>query len=256
MLEIISLPASGDAARAAGVRLLLGVADAGRVFKEVLCESGGAGLAAACLAQSRDERTQSMACALLLELGSGSPAHLAALFAALRPLLPSASPGARAGAAQVLRQCLPSLPPDSPAAAELVEPAMTLLDSLDLTVQFEGGEGPKRIKPQNLQVLPPIAPPADIASPPPSTSATAPQRGKKVGRNDKCPCGSRRKYKKCCEAGDLATGGLGENAERGGGGAGTRSRVVTSEMLRLAKDGNMRAVQRLVDDGIDVNSIT
>ena len=124
-----------------------------------------------------------------------------------------------------------------------------------VAVQFEGEEGPKRIKPQNLQVLPPLAPPADIPAPPPSTAATAAQRGKKVGRNDKCPCGSRRKYKKCCEAGDLATGGLRGTAERGGG-AGTSSRIVTLEMLHLAMDGNMRAVQRLIDDGIDVNSTT
>ena len=123
-----------------------------------------------------------------------------------------------------------------------------------MAVQFEGEEGPKRIKPQNLQVLPPLAPPADVAARPPSTAATAPQRGKKVGRNDKCPCGSRRKYKKCCEAGDLATGGSRRTAGRGGG-AGTSSRVVTLEMLHLATDGNMRAVQRLVDDGIDINSI-
>jgi preprotein translocase subunit SecA len=27
---------------------------------------------------------------------------------------------------------------------------------------------------------------------------TAPRRGKKVGRNDPCPCGSGKKYKKCC----------------------------------------------------------
>ncbi|MDE2060711.1 MAG: SEC-C domain-containing protein, partial [candidate division NC10 bacterium] len=33
-------------------------------------------------------------------------------------------------------------------------------------------------------------------------AATAPIKvvGKKIGRNDLCPCGSGRKYKKCCGA--------------------------------------------------------
>jgi preprotein translocase subunit SecA len=52
------------------------------------------------------------------------------------------------------------------------------------------------------------APPSSLASPPPSgpvanpqSSGTArsksPQKVGKVGRNDPCPCGSGRKYKKC-----------------------------------------------------------
>ncbi|MBW1707552.1 MAG: SEC-C domain-containing protein, partial [Deltaproteobacteria bacterium] len=27
------------------------------------------------------------------------------------------------------------------------------------------------------------------------------RKGKKIGRNDPCPCGSGKKYKKCCGAG-------------------------------------------------------
>jgi len=48
--------------------------------------------------------------------------------------------------------------------------------------------------------LPPLAPP-----PPememraePSRPMTARREGQKVGRNDPCPCGSGKKYKKCC----------------------------------------------------------
>jgi len=45
--------------------------------------------------------------------------------------------------------------------------------------------------------------PLDAApqSAPGPTTATAPMhgtRGPKVGRNDRCPCGSGKKYKKCC----------------------------------------------------------
>ena len=32
----------------------------------------------------------------------------------------------------------------------------------------------------------------------PATSATVRREGKKVGRNAPCPCGSGKKYKKCC----------------------------------------------------------
>jgi uncharacterized protein YecA (UPF0149 family) len=33
-----------------------------------------------------------------------------------------------------------------------------------------------------------------------AAGAAAPGRGAKVGRNDPCPCGSGKKYKKCCGA--------------------------------------------------------
>jgi len=46
----------------------------------------------------------------------------------------------------------------------------------------------------------PLAPPV-LPAPPPPTNYVAPQpfvREPKVGRNDPCPCGSNKKYKKCC----------------------------------------------------------
>ncbi len=36
------------------------------------------------------------------------------------------------------------------------------------------------------------------ARPPPAQPATAPQKSAKVGRNEACPCGSGKKYKRCC----------------------------------------------------------
>ncbi len=33
-----------------------------------------------------------------------------------------------------------------------------------------------------------------------ATPATVRRTGKKIGRNDPCPCGSGKKYKKCCGA--------------------------------------------------------
>jgi preprotein translocase subunit SecA len=49
---------------------------------------------------------------------------------------------------------------------------------------------------------PAAAPPArrPLAAPARAAGAAAPGRGAKVGRNDPCPCGSGKKYKKCCGA--------------------------------------------------------
>jgi len=40
--------------------------------------------------------------------------------------------------------------------------------------------------------------PQFLDSPAPTTTTTAPPTAPKIGRNDPCPCGSGRKYKKCC----------------------------------------------------------
>ena len=51
----------------------------------------------------------------------------------------------------------------------------------------------------------PAAAAAPVSSPAPAAAATAPQpeKQKKVGRNDPCPCGSGKKYKKCCGKGKV-----------------------------------------------------
>ena len=57
-----------------------------------------------------------------------------------------------------------------------------------LTVQLRTSEEPKR-----EQVAKPTATSADGTDAPRTV-----HKGKKVGRNDPCPCGSGKKYKKCC----------------------------------------------------------
>ena len=44
----------------------------------------------------------------------------------------------------------------------------------------------------------PVSPMAAVA---PARTAVAPRGGRKIGRNARCPCGSGRKYKRCCGAG-------------------------------------------------------
>ena len=56
------------------------------------------------------------------------------------------------------------------------------------------------------------APPADMSFSAPFKSAqrqkplTMVRKGEKVGRNDPCPCGSGKKYKKCCGSAAGAAG--------------------------------------------------
>ena len=60
---------------------------------------------------------------------------------------------------------------------------------LVLTVQIRQKEEPKR-----EQVAKPIEPAGDGSDP---ASKTVKNK-EKIGRNDLCPCGSGKKYKKCC----------------------------------------------------------
>ena len=56
-----------------------------------------------------------------------------------------------------------------------------------------GAEPPKEA-PKREQVAKPISTSSDGTVAP----ATVKRQGKKIGRNDPCPCGSGKKYKNCC----------------------------------------------------------
>src|SRR5208283_3377789 len=58
--------------------------------------------------------------------------------------------------------------------------------------EFQGGM-PKSVSPQQAVLEETQAPQQHVA-------AAAVRTGNKVGRNDPCPCGSGKKYKKCCGA--------------------------------------------------------
>ena len=65
-----------------------------------------------------------------------------------------------------------------------------------LTVKLQSNEAPER-----EQVAQPDAPNAGAGD---GSFADEPLRSKKIGDNDPCPCGSGKKYKKCCKAKDMA----------------------------------------------------
>ena len=65
-----------------------------------------------------------------------------------------------------------------------------------LTVKLQTNEAPER-----EQVAQPDAPNAGAGD---GSFSDEPVRSKKIGDNDPCPCGSGKKYKKCCKAKDMA----------------------------------------------------
>ena len=58
-------------------------------------------------------------------------------------------------------------------------------------------EVPTPRAPENSSTRAPVSPMAAVSS---GRSTPAPRAGRKIGRNSKCPCGSGKKYKRCCGA--------------------------------------------------------
>ncbi len=58
-------------------------------------------------------------------------------------------------------------------------------------------EAPTPRAPENGNTRAPVSPMAAVS---PGRSTPAPRGGRKIGRNSKCPCGSGKKYKRCCGA--------------------------------------------------------
>jgi|GEM_PF-5285255 len=75
------------------------------------------------------------------------------------------------------------------------------LEQLDDLPSATAPAGRARPMPQELAaLLQAHLPPAPAAPPPALAPAVRPRRVIKVGRNDPCPCGSGKKYKRCCGA--------------------------------------------------------
>ena len=136
-----------------------------------------------------------------------------------------------------------------------------------VAVQFEGEDAVKCIKPQNLVAAPRHRPsPCRRASPRPSIRQRARMRefaGGKVGRNDKCPCGSGRKYKKCCEGKALGACERQADGGDGGEGGGGRHPPVAEKnqdanidyAVNLIFAGDAGGVRRLIDAGLNANAM-
>nr|KAG5714104.1 hypothetical protein BaRGS_020432 [Batillaria attramentaria] len=137
LLEIIGLKQAREVDKALALNCLLFIANAGRKFKELICESYGIRGVAECMAKAKTEETQDACRNLLLMLAQGNPRFQVQVYKGLIALLPCTSPKAQQMAAHALRVVQPVIEHANPT---IVEPLLSLLKTLHLEVQFEAIE--------------------------------------------------------------------------------------------------------------------
>ncbi|KAJ3014746.1 hypothetical protein HKX48_004984 [Thoreauomyces humboldtii] len=139
VLEILGLAQVKEPDKAEALRVLLSVAQAGRRYKEFICESYGVRAVADCLGRSRSEITQDYARNLLHQLGVGNPKFLMQVYKSLLSLLTSQGPPptSQQMAGQALRLLLPSIQAVHPS---IVEATVALLKNPHIQIQYEGYE--------------------------------------------------------------------------------------------------------------------
>lgn len=87
VLEILSLKASTEDDLSAAVELLLAFADAGRKFKEILCESKAIKYVSKCLSRVQLHQTRQAARDLLYQLAMGNPSYQAQVRNTMPPVV-------------------------------------------------------------------------------------------------------------------------------------------------------------------------
>lgn len=137
ILEILGLKQSKEKDKSEALKLLMCIANAGRKYKELICESYGIRAIAECLAKSRSDDTQENVRNLLQMLAEGNPKFEIQVYKGLIALLPCSSPKAQQMAAQTLRIVQPII---KEANLSMVDPLLGLLKTLHLEVQFEAIE--------------------------------------------------------------------------------------------------------------------
>ncbi|NXL57472.1 ARMD1 protein, partial [Chordeiles acutipennis] len=134
LLEILGLNHLKEEDKRESVKMLQLVADAGRKYKELICESHGVQSLASFLATSNSAEAQDNVQVLMDSLGHGNPKYQNEVYKGLVAVLPCASPRAQQLALQTLR-VMQEVVGEEPAV--LVEPVLAVLCSEHLEVQYE-----------------------------------------------------------------------------------------------------------------------
>lgn len=137
ILEILGLKEAKEEDKTEGIKLLSSIANAGRKYKELICESFGVRAVAECLAKSKSGNTQEQARYLLQELATGNPRYQEQVYKALISLLSSTSPKAQQLAAHTLKFVQDII---GKASNNIVDPVLLLLQSMHVEVQYEACE--------------------------------------------------------------------------------------------------------------------
>ncbi|XP_062412517.1 adenine DNA glycosylase [Sardina pilchardus] len=137
LLEILGQNQTKEEDKAEALHLLQIVSNAGRKYKELVCESYGVRAIAECLATSQIESTQETAQLLLESLAHGNPKYQNQVYKGLIALLPCTSPKTQQLVLQTLRVVQDIVKVAYPS---IVEPLLNSLKSLHLEVQHEALE--------------------------------------------------------------------------------------------------------------------
>uniref|UniRef100_UPI00398EE81B armadillo-like helical domain containing protein 1 isoform X2 n=1 Tax=Pristiophorus japonicus TaxID=55135 RepID=UPI00398EE81B len=136
-LEILRLKQLREDNKQEALKLLQIIANAGRKYKELICESYGVRNVAECLANSKSEKTQEQAQILLELLAQGNPKYQLQVYKGLIALLPCTSPKVQQLALHTLRtlQAVVKI-----VHLCIVEPLLNILRTIHYEVQYEAIE--------------------------------------------------------------------------------------------------------------------
>ncbi|XP_039341803.1 armadillo-like helical domain containing protein 1 isoform X2 [Mauremys reevesii] len=134
LLEILGLNQLKEEDKRESIKLLQLVANAGRKYKELICESYGVRSIAEFLANSKSEETQEQVQILLDSLGHGNPKYQNQVYKGLIALLPCTSPKAQQLSLQTLRTVQAIVGSAHPS---IVDAVLGVLSSMHLEVQYE-----------------------------------------------------------------------------------------------------------------------
>nr|XP_054391870.1 armadillo-like helical domain containing protein 1 isoform X7 [Pongo abelii] len=136
LLEILGLEKIKEEAKKESVKLLQVIANSGRTYKELICESYGVRSIAEFLAKSKSEETQEEVQVLLDSLVHGNPKYQNQVYKGLIALLPCESPKAQQLSLQTLRTAQPIIGTTHPSIVDCV---LKVLGTMHLEVQYEVG---------------------------------------------------------------------------------------------------------------------
>ncbi|XP_010903289.2 armadillo-like helical domain containing protein 1 [Esox lucius] len=134
LLEILGQKQTQEEDKTRALQLLQVISNAGREYKELICESYGVRVVAECLANSKTEESQQTGQALLESLAHGNPKYQNQVYKGLIALLPCTSPKVQQLVLQTLRIVQDLVKAAHPS---IVEPLLNLLRSLNLEIQYE-----------------------------------------------------------------------------------------------------------------------
>nr|XP_023663244.1 uncharacterized protein C1orf228 homolog isoform X6 [Paramormyrops kingsleyae] len=137
LLEILNQKQIKDEDKTEALRLLQIISNAGRKYKEFICENFGVQAIVECLAKSTSVDTKETASVLLESLAHGNYKYQKQVYKGLVALLQCTSPTAQQLALQNLRTAHKIV---NSAHPKIIEPLLNMLKSLNLEVQYEAIE--------------------------------------------------------------------------------------------------------------------